>query len=287
MDQVSTIQKDLDTTKTQLTKRMDDQSKEIADKLAATLEELHKAVQEAKTEIHAEVVDVKADVANYVRTTQDQFSMENSFMIYQLAGTLTLIGCLISMWHMTAHLRKFNQPMVQRKILAILWMCPIYSITSWLSLVFNSLEGYLGIIKDFYEAYVIYMFLAFLIAVLGKGDRSAAVDTLAVHADHLKPPVRLCGMCFPVSYSTDRQLADAVLLQCQVFAMQFVLFKPLTGISRFVLEHNGVGEGMSHYDYRSPFFYIMVVENLSVFFAFTGTQSTTVFERSQTKGRIS
>lgn len=54
-------------------------------------------------------------------------------MVYQLAGTFTLIGCLISMWHMTSHLRNFKQPFVQRKVLAILWMCPIYSITSWLS----------------------------------------------------------------------------------------------------------------------------------------------------------
>ena len=112
------------------------------------------------------------------------------------------------------------------------------------------------------------MFLAFLIAVLGKGDRQIAVDTLAVHASHIKPPMGL--FCCPKTYSTDRQKADAVLLQCQVFAMQFVLFKPLTSITRFILKTNGVAEGLPHFDYHSPYFYIMVVENLSVFFAFSG-----------------
>ena len=77
-------------------------------------------------------------------------------MVYQLAGTFTLLSCLISMWHMTAHLRKMNQPVIQRKILAILWMSPIYAVTSWFSLVFHSAEGYLAIIKDGYEAYIIY-----------------------------------------------------------------------------------------------------------------------------------
>lgn len=72
-------------------------------------------------------------------------------LVYQLAGTFTLLSGLISMWHMTAHLRKFNQPVIQRKILAILWMCPIYAITSWFSLVFHEAEGYLAIVKDFYE----------------------------------------------------------------------------------------------------------------------------------------
>ena len=82
--------------------------------------------------------------------------MENSFMVYQLAGTFTLLSCLISMWHMTAHLRKLKQPVIQRKILAILWMSPVYAVTSWFSLVFHSAEGYLAIIKDGYEAYIIY-----------------------------------------------------------------------------------------------------------------------------------
>jgi hypothetical protein len=67
-----------------------------------------------------------------------------------------LLSCLISMWHMTAHLRKMNQPVIQRKILAILWMSPVYAVTSWFSLVFHPAEGYLAIIKDAYEAYIIY-----------------------------------------------------------------------------------------------------------------------------------
>ena len=99
---------------------------------------------------------VKKDFEKYVIKTEDQFSMENSFMVYQLAGTFTLLSCLISMWHMTAHLRKLKQPVIQRKILAILWMSPVYAVTSWFSLVFHSAEGYLAIIKDGYEAYIIY-----------------------------------------------------------------------------------------------------------------------------------
>ena len=35
-------------------------------------------------------------------------------------------------------------------------MSPIYAVTSWFSLVFPAAEGYLAIIKDGYEAYIIY-----------------------------------------------------------------------------------------------------------------------------------
>lgn len=88
--------------------------------------------RKAQAEINDEVEKVKADVSKYVAFTQDQFNLENSFMIYQLAGTFTLLGCLISMWHMTAHLREFNQPFVQRRIMAILWMVSMWHMTAHL-----------------------------------------------------------------------------------------------------------------------------------------------------------
>jgi Organic solute transporter Ostalpha len=91
----------------------------VDDQLQSTLKDLGDTVQEAKDEISRQVDIVKKDVEQYVITTQDQFSMENSFMVYQLAGTFTLLSCLISMWHMTAHLRKMQEPVVQRKILAM------------------------------------------------------------------------------------------------------------------------------------------------------------------------
>jgi len=248
-----------------------DTETKIDAQLQDTIVLLNQTVKVAEDEIHKEVDKVKADVEQYVRTTQDQFSTENDFMVYQLAGTFTLLSCLISMWHMTAHLRRFNQPVVQRKILAILWMSPIYAVTSWLSLVFPVAEPYLAIIKDFYEAYVIYQFLSFCIAVLGKGNRETVVDLLAQHADHLTPPFRCCGCCRPDPYETPRQLANAVLMQCQRFAMQFVFLRPLTSIALFVLgkmQYYGLGDGPT--DYRSPQFWLVGLQNLSVFVAFTG-----------------
>jgi hypothetical protein len=77
-------------------------------------------------EIQDQVDSVKKNFDQYVIHTENQFSLENDFMIYQVAGTFTVLSCLISMWHMGSHTRKMNQPAIQRKILAILWMCPIY-----------------------------------------------------------------------------------------------------------------------------------------------------------------
>lgn len=224
--------------------------------------------------------------------------MENDFMVYQLAGTFCVLTCLISMWHMTDHLRHLHEPYVQvnlkmdidlntlhilflniysipqpcfsfqRKILAILWMCPIYSVTSWLSLVFISIEGYLAIIKDLYEAYCIYTFLSFIIAVLGRGDREAVISLLELHSDHLPEPVQLCGWCSPKQFESSRAKADAVLLQCQVFAMQFVFFRPLTSMLTFIFDKVGLGNNVPIW--ASPQNWTSMVENISITFAFWG-----------------
>lgn len=277
-------------------------------KLDHTSDELKSQVVAAEAEINSKVQTVEESIEKYYIETQDQFSMENSFMVYQLAGTFTLLSCLISMWHMTAHLRKLNQPMVQRKILAILWMSPVYAITSWFSLVFPSAEGYLAIIKDGYEAYIIYQFLSFCIAVIGKGDRKQVVEVLAEHADHLTPPFRLtaifeiCGCVKSPVYESNRQLADEILLQCQFvrcsccvlyvlcvsciywicrrtnspshvlqFAMQFVFFRPLTTTAMVILNNlHYYGKGTQAMDYRAPQLYITVIQNISIFVAFTG-----------------
>mmetsp|Transcript_16014 Transcript_16014/g.28881 ORF Transcript_16014/g.28881 Transcript_16014/m.28881 type:complete len:868 (-) Transcript_16014:109-2712(-) len=282
---------------------MESTKRQINAVLNTTKAEIDVTVADATNQINFQVASVQSKLSSYIRTTQDQFSTENSFMIYQLAGTFTMLGCLISMWHMTSHLRNFNQPFVQRKILAILWMCPIYSVTSWLSLVLPKLEGYLAILKDLYEAYVIYQFLSFCIAVLGKGDRGAVVDLLAKHADHLRP-TKCCGGGRRSgvgpgtgtdtgnelsSLENNKQLAEDVLFQCQVCAAQFVFLRPMLTATLFVLkkvDYNGplFGPGspfdpngsmeeernLGMLDYRSPQFYIVILENVSVFLAFSG-----------------
>jgi hypothetical protein len=156
LKQLHTIELNLETTQKDLNNELDAVEQVITAKLDKTLKELDQTVQAAENEIQDQVDTVKKNFDKYKLDTQDQFSMENSFMVYQLAGTFTLLSCLISMWHMTAHLRKLKQPVIQRRILSILWMPPIYAVTSWFSLVFTPAEGYLAIIKDGYEAYIIY-----------------------------------------------------------------------------------------------------------------------------------
>jgi hypothetical protein len=156
IDRLDDLDHSLTQSQKQMQKELDQTLDSVQTQLDDTMKQINQTLTNAEQQITGQVEKVKKDFEQYVVKTEDQFSMENSFMVYQLAGTFTLLSCLISMWHMSAHLRKLNQPVIQRKILAILWMSPIYAITSWFSLVFPNAEGYLAIIKDAYEAYVIY-----------------------------------------------------------------------------------------------------------------------------------
>jgi len=73
-------------------------------------------------------------------------------------------------------------------------------------------------------------------------------------------------------------MSNAVLLECQILTMQFVFFRPFTSILHFILSmlqvYNSDDQSEVHYGTLDHFFSaqfaIVMVENLSVFFAFAG-----------------
>lgn len=216
-----------------------------------------------------------------ISNLNEKVEKNESLTLIQMAGTFVLLTCLLTMFHMTSHLRNFHEPVVQRKVIAILWMSPIYALTSFFSIVVPTIEGYMSIIKDFYEAYVIYTFLSYLIAVLGKGDRSRAVSALAKHVDHLKAPRKCFRRCYhPLPEESPEAKANAILVECQILAMQFVLCRPITSLASFVAtslledEYESYDDDSSAVEaqkyFTSPQFWISMVQNISVFLAFSG-----------------
>lgn len=54
-------------------------------------------------------------------------------------------------------------------------MVPIYTVDSWLSLRFKSYALYLDMIRDCYESYILYLFLALMIGYIGQGDEEHVI----------------------------------------------------------------------------------------------------------------
>ena len=53
----------------------------------------------------------------------------------------------------------------QQYVVRIVVLVPLYSVQSWLSLRFHDFGFFFGAARDCYEAYVIFCFFAFLLAV--------------------------------------------------------------------------------------------------------------------------
>lgn len=240
------------------------------------LQYVHMKLNEQSERIDELVKQVQENQSHQIDQLNQKVEQNQSLALYQMAGVFVVLVCLLTMFHMSSHLRHYNEPIVQRKIITILWMSPIYGVTSFLSLVFPQADGYLAVIRDFYEAYVVYNFLSFLIAVLGRGNREVVVDVLAQHADHLAKPARcLNSFYYPPPESSDKALANAVLFECQVLCMQFVLVRPLTSVANFISitihdpdATDNDGDKWAYF--KSPGFYIAMVTNITVFLAFRG-----------------
>ena len=254
--------------------------------------------------VEASVEDATESIHQDLTSVQDLQENQNTMLAVQFAGMFTILVILVSGYHLSQHLRHMYLPVVQRKIMAVLWMTPVYSISSWLSLVFVDAEPYLAVFREFYESYCVYMFFSFLIASLGRGDRRAVITLLELRADQLSRPDKCrCGpkackrlwlICrnrccrrknIPLTdsadapaprvvdeygnyVSPDRIKAEAVLDQCQRYAMQFVLLRPLTAIAWLV--SNQLVEPTQFLDLKAPQMYITIVTNVSIFFAFRG-----------------
>merc|ERR1712212_1450730 len=60
----------------------------------------------------------------------------------------------------------FNQPELQRPICRVLLMVPVYSVTSFLSLRFTQYSIYFDTLREWYEAYALYNFMALVLRFL-------------------------------------------------------------------------------------------------------------------------
>jgi hypothetical protein len=86
------------------------------------------------------------------------------------AGAFVSITLIMSLKLIYNHLTHWYMPDVQKYVVRILWMVPLYAVQSWLSLRFRSARIYIDTLRDLYEAYVIQSFLYFLMELLGGED---------------------------------------------------------------------------------------------------------------------
>lgn len=177
-------------------------------------------------------------------------------------------SCLLSFLLVLSHARNWSQPLIQRKIVSILWMVPIYAVEALVSLRLPHQAPLLDMARDCYEAYVVYVFFSLCAAYIGTGDSDSpggAMDVSKVlitlqEQGCLHHPPPFDRFLAPWSLSSQPQ---RFLTKCKVSILQFVLVKPLCTFLALCLAAGGsYHEGSI--DFGSGYIYVAVIDNVSI-----------------------
>ncbi|EFN51463.1 hypothetical protein CHLNCDRAFT_27935, partial [Chlorella variabilis] len=130
----------------------------------------------------------------------------------------------------TQHLRHYSEPVFQRYIVRIIFMVPMYSICSFPSLIHPSQAIYWNTVRDCYEAWVIYNFMALCLAYVG-GPGAVEVK---MHGFVLLPSWAAGTCCLPPLPVNGR-----FVRYTKQMALQFVLVKPILAALTLILYSTG------------------------------------------------
>jgi hypothetical protein len=164
--------------------------------------------------------------------------MQPHFIAWFVSGVFVLLALPITFYEVAQHLENYRMPRLQRHVVRILLMVPIYAVDCWLALRFKDQTIYFDTIRECYEAYVIYNFYAYCVAYL----QHRCVPSLE-HALSRKPQQR---HLFPVSLFAPPtpKMGEPFLRMCRHGVINYVVTRPLTTLLAFAAEAGGAyGDG--------------------------------------------
>ncbi|EMD32381.1 hypothetical protein CERSUDRAFT_88023 [Gelatoporia subvermispora B] len=177
------------------------------------------------------------------------------FAALLLAGISTIIATGVSAMSIILHLKNYRKPMLQRMVVRIMLMVPLYAISSFISLLSLQAAFFIDVVRDIYEAFVIYCFFGLLIGYLG-GERSMLI---LLHGRPPKYPV------FPTNlFWREVDPSDPyTFLFLKRGIIQYVQVKPILAVATVILKITGkYNEG----DLRasSGYLYVSIIYNISI-----------------------
>ncbi|GAX79883.1 hypothetical protein CEUSTIGMA_g7323.t1 [Chlamydomonas eustigma] len=186
-----------------------------------------------------------------------EFSSQGYDIHYQawfIGGIFVILSFPISVYEVAMHTEYYTRPRLQRHVIRILWMVPIYGVDAWLALRFRDAREYIDPIRECYEAYVIYNFYAYLMAYLEE-----TVGDLEVHMSK-KPPMQHIPV---VRWMVPPwQMGAKFLLECKKGVMNFVIMRPLcTAIGLITDIFDLYGQGQI--DFGRSYVYLAAATNFS------------------------
>ncbi|XP_018572602.1 transmembrane protein 184C [Anoplophora glabripennis] len=189
-----------------------------------------------------------------VKSLEDGFNKHDQEIL--IGGIFVWVAIPLSLWEIILHVIHYTQPKLQKHIIRILWMVPIYAINAWVGLIYPKESVYVDSLRECYEAYVIYNFMKFLLNYLNmEMDLEASLE--------LKPQVK---HIFPLCCLPDWEMGREFVHICKHGILQYTVVRPLTTAISFLCKVFDVyGEGQFKANVAFP--YLVAVNNVSQFVA--------------------
>uniref|UniRef100_A0A667XN94 Transmembrane protein 184C n=1 Tax=Myripristis murdjan TaxID=586833 RepID=A0A667XN94_9TELE len=205
----------------------------------------------------------KSGVSSYPLLDRVNCSQHNAFQVgthnkaWFIAGIFVFMTIPISLWGILQHLVHYTQPELQKPIIRILWMVPIYSLDSWIALKYPNIAIYVDTCRECYEAYVIYNFMTFLLNYLGN-QYPSLVLMLEVQEQQKHLPPLCCCPPWP--------MGEVLLLRCKLGVLQYTVVRPVTTVIALICQLCGVyDEG--NFSSKNAWTYLVIFNNISQLFA--------------------
>ncbi|GMI37852.1 hypothetical protein TrRE_jg12862 [Triparma retinervis] len=185
---------------------------------------------------------------------RDKNTSDDHIAFYS-AGAFVLLTVPISVREIIMHLQHYYMPNVQKFVVRILWMVPLYSVQSWFSLRFHESSLYIESLRDLYESYVLASFLYYIVELLGGEENIKMILSRKDMARFGKHP-RLMGKIMDPWDSED------FLLNCKYGVLQYVVLKIFCTFLTIILETCGAyANGSFRLD--RGYFYVAFIANFS------------------------
>ncbi|CAE6465933.1 hypothetical protein ACGC1H_006155 [Rhizoctonia solani] len=171
------------------------------------------------------------------------------------AGLATAVATITSVLSICSHLKNYRKPALQRMVIRIMVMVPLYAISSFISLFSLEAGVIIDVLRDIYEAFVIYCFFHLLLIYLG-GERSLLILLYGREPKEHAFPVRL--------FKRELDASDPfTFLFLRRGILQYVQVKPVLAAVTLILKALGkYREGAFRVD--AGYLYVSIVYNASI-----------------------
>ena len=171
-----------------------------------------------------------------------EYDVNGDIATFYSSAAFVMLAMIVSAREIYLHFTNWYMPDVQKYIVRILFMVPLYAVQSWFSLRFNEARLYINNIRDFYEAFVVSAFVYLLIELLGGEEELAEMlrSKDAHYGQH--------HACFAWFFKSWR-MGEEFMLECKWGVLQYVIVKTLSTIAIMILEPMG----KSKCDFRPTF----------------------------------